>query len=127
MHDSLGHCVYGMTDDQLGHLRPCTGSVAHVHEQADGWFVRCESCEWDGRLHYAGRPTSREVAEAEAAGHNRRRHPTVADLMQGGYILWHRVASEDIAEVIEEALRAGDTELVTRARRALNRRARQQS
>jgi hypothetical protein len=51
----------------------------------------------------------------------------VADLMQGGYILWHRVASEDIAEVIEEALRAGDTELVTRARRALNRRARQQS
>jgi hypothetical protein len=98
-----------------------------VHEQADGWFVRCESCKWDGRLHYAGWPTSREVAEAEAAGHNRYRHPRTADLIQRYRIPWHRIASEDIAEVIEKALRAGDTELVTRARRALNRRIRQQS
>ena len=101
--------------------------IAQVHEQADGWFARCVPCEWDGRLHYAGRSCSRAVAQGDADSHNLAYHPKAYALIQRNRILWHMIASEDIAEVIEEALRAGDTGLVTKARRALNRRIKQQS
>ena len=96
--------------------------IAQVHEQADGWFARCVPCEWDGRLHYAGLSFARECACDDATNHNLRRHPIVADLIQRNRILWHMIATDDLAALLIEAEDAGDTETAARARRAINRR-----
>ena len=93
--------------------------IAQVHEQADGWFARCVPCEWDGRLHYAGLSFARECACDDATNHNLRRHPVG--------VPWHMIATDDLAALLIEAEDAGDTETAAKARRAINRRIKQES